>query len=313
MVCLKLDRLMSILVVLLRRERVRAKELAEMFEVSVRTILRDINTLDLAGIPIVTYQGLGGGIGIAEGFRLDKSILTGDEMATIITALRSLTTTISSSKHEILIEKFKNTLSTTQANLLNSKVNHFIVDLSPWDVNPQLKEKVDALHQAIENCREICFTYTDSEGVRTYRTIEPYSLVLKAQKWYIYGWCLKRKDFRLFKLARTKDLVVTDKVFLPKDVSLEDFPWERKMSQTDNMIELQLIVEKEMITIAEEWFHTEGILQDDGRLLLSVMLPESNWLYGFLLSFGTGLEVIHPPHIRRNLAKAAGEIQKKYS
>src|SRR5690554_3251481 len=105
-VCLKVDRLMSILVVLLRRERVQAKELAEMFEVSVRTILRDINTLDLAGIPIVTYQGSKGGIGIVEGFRLDKSILTGDEMATIITALRSLTTTISSSKHEILIEKF---------------------------------------------------------------------------------------------------------------------------------------------------------------------------------------------------------------
>lgn len=244
MIHLRLDRLLSILIILLRRDRVRAKELAETFEVSVRTILRDIDALNLAGIPIVTYQGPKGGIGIAEGFRLDKSVLTDDEMTTIITALRSLTTTLNSNKHEILIEKFKNTLSTSQLNLLNSKVNHLIVDLSPWERGSQIKEKLNTLHEAIENHKEITFNYVDSQGINTKRLVEPYSLVLKGQNWYLYGWCLKRKDFRLFKLMRMKDLKVSKDIFSPKEVSLEELPWERTWTKGDNMIELQLILKK---------------------------------------------------------------------
>lgn len=309
---MKLDRLMSILVVLLRKERVQAKELAEMFDVSVRTILRDVEALNLAGIPIVTYQGLKGGIGIAEGYRLDRSILTDEEMATIITALRSLTTTISNPKHEVLMEKFKNTLSASQRNLMNYKINQFIVDLTPWSSNKELKLKTDLIHHAIEKCREITFIYKDSTGKTTDRRAEPYSLVLKAQKWYLYGWCLKRDDFRLFKLSRMNEIEVLDKVFLPKEVSLEEFPWESEWKQPDNMIELRLIFEKELKDIVEEWFHADVIPQDDGRLMVRIMLPENNWLYGFLLSFGPAVEVVSPPHIRKILAEIAGDIQKKY-
>ncbi|SNS27603.1 Predicted DNA-binding transcriptional regulator YafY, contains an HTH and WYL domains [Anaerovirgula multivorans] len=309
---MKLDRLMSILVILLRKERVQAKELAEMFDVSVRTILRDVDTLNLAGIPIVTYRGSKGGIGIVEGYRLDRSILTDEEMTTIITALRSLATTISDPKHEVLMEKFKNTLSASQYSLMNFKINQFIVDLSPWGGGDELKLKTDILHQAIEKCREVVFTYNDSKGVSTDRRIEPYSLVLKTQKWYLYGWCFKREAFRLFKLSRMREIEILDRVFIPKEVSLEQLPWESQWKQPDNMIQLQLIFEKEMKSIVEEWFGAEAIILDDERLMISATLPENNWLYGFILSFGTAVEVISPPHIRRILGEIAEGIQKKY-
>lgn len=128
---MKIDRLVSILVILLRRKRIQAKELAQMFEVSVRTILRDVEALNLAGISIVTYQGANGGIGIAEGYRLDKSILTEDDMADIIATLKGAAKTLPDRRHEILMEKFKSILSSSQLEAVNSKANQLVIDHSP--------------------------------------------------------------------------------------------------------------------------------------------------------------------------------------
>lgn len=309
---LKIDRLLSILVVLLRKKRVQSKELAEMFGVSVRTILRDVEAINLAGIPIVTYQGANGGIGVAEGYRLDRSILTSDEMAAIITAIKGVAGTVPDSRHDILVEKFKNTLSSTQMDRLDAKVNQLVIDLSPWGGGELLKGKVAAIRKAIEECREISFAYTDSNGSSTQRTVEPYSLLLKGQKWYLYAWCLMREDFRLFKLSRIKGMEVLEKAFNPREVSLEQYPWENEWSSPDNLIEIDLVFDPEMVSIVEEWFGGETVELDDGRIMVKMMLPENNWLYGFLLSFGTGVEVISPPHLRSIVAGIAEEIYKKY-
>lgn len=309
---MKLDRLLSILVILLRKERVRAKELAEKFGVSVRTVLRDVEAINLAGIPIVTYQGVNGGIGVAEGYRLDRSILTSDEMAAIITALKGVAGTVPDNRHDILLDKFKNTLSSAQLNIVNSKANQLIIDLSPWGGNQPLKEKVAAIRTAIEECREISFSYTDSNGSQTRRMVEPYSLLLKDQRWYLYAWCLMREDFRLFKLSRIKGLEVLNVSFTPRDVSLKEFPWENEWSGPGDMIELELVFNAEMAGIVEECFGEEVVVLDDGEFMVKVMMPENNWLYGFLLSFGTGVEVINPPHLRRIIANIAEEIHKKY-
>ncbi|AOY76111.1 HTH domain protein [Clostridium formicaceticum] len=310
---MKIDRLMAILILLLRKERVQAKELAEMFEVSVRTILRDINALNLAGIPIVTYQGINGGIGIAEGYRLDKNILTGDEMITIVTALKGLATSFSSTKHEVLVEKFKNTLSASQQKLLNHKTNQIFIDMSPWGDNEELKQKNYILHQAIEQCSEITFTYIDAKGIKTNRKVEPYSLIFKGQRWYLYGWCLKREAFRLFKLLRMKNIKISTRVFVPKEISLDELPWDRDWHQPDHSIALELVFDESLKSILQEWFDGETIEYSDHGLMVKVCLPENQWLYGFLLSFGTAVEVINPPHIRKILAETAARIHKKYS
>lgn len=310
---MKLDRLVSILVVLLRKERVQARELAEMFDVSVRTILRDVEAINLAGIPVVTYQGANGGIGIAEGFRLDRSVLTRDEIASVITLLKGVARSIPDKRNEILVEKFKNTLSKSQLDTLNSQLNQVVIDLSPWGENEGLKENMSHIKNAIENKREISFLYMDSEGNKTNRLVEPYSLVLKAQKWYMYGWCCTRQDFRLFKLSRMKDLSVSEKTFNPREVSMEELPWDIEWTKQGKLVSLELVFEKEMETIALEWFGEDAEKCDDGRLMVRAHLPENNWLYGFLLSFGTGLEVLSPPHIRAVLKDIAGGIYKKYS
>lgn len=309
---MKLDRLLSILVVLLRKERVQARELAEMFEVSVRTILRDVEAINMAGIPVVTYQGAKGGIGVAEGFRLDRSALTADEMAAVISALNGVARTMPDSRHSILMEKFKNTLPAAQQDMLADKVNRLVIDLNPWGGEP-LKGPRRVLQQAIEDCREISFIYSDVKGSRTQRTAEPYSLVLKGQKWYLYAWCLLRGDFRLFKLSRIKDLAVTEKVFERRAVSLEELPWDKAWPAPDKNVEVELVFDSEMESIIEEWFGDDAQVLEDGRLLVRAVMPENNWLYGFILSFGAGVEVASPRYLRRTVAEIAYDIYKKYS
>ncbi len=310
---MKLDRLLSILVILLRKERVQAKELAEKFGVSVRTILRDIEAINLAGIPVVTYQGAYGGIGIAEGYRLDRSVLTSDDMAAIISALKGMAGTIPDSRHDILVEKFRNSLSSAQADILDSKINRLIIDLSPWGNHELLKERVTAIRNAIEECREISLIYTDANGTQTQRTVEPYSLLLKGQKWYLYAWCLLREDFRLFKLSRIRGMEVLTTVFHPREMALEQQLWETNWPGPYNLVEVELLFEVEMANLLDEWPVAAVAIQDDGRFLVKSVLPEDNRLYGFLLSFGTGVEVISPPHLRSILAGIAEEIYKKYT
>jgi predicted DNA-binding transcriptional regulator YafY len=309
----KLDRLVSILVILLRREKVQAKELAGMFEVSVRTILRDVEAINIAGIPIVTYQGANGGIGIAEGYRLDKSVLTEDDMSTIISTLSGIAGTMPDSRNEVLMEKLRNTIPSSQLEALNTKVKQLVIDFSPWNTNVLIKINVASIKKAIENHKEVEFVYIDSSGVRTSRCVEPYSLLLKAQKWYLYAWCSTRQDFRLFKLSRVSGLKVADRIYQPRELSMEQLSFDEPWKSSENMISLELVFEKEMESIVVEWFGEEIEKQEDGKLLAKMLIPENNWLYGFILSFGGGVEVINPPHIRKILADIAKDIYAKYT
>ncbi len=310
---MKIDRLVSILVVLLRRERVQAKELAEMFEVSVRTILRDVEAINLAGIPIVTYQGANGGIGIAEGYRLDKSVLSDDDMAAIIATLKGVSATMPDSRYEVLMEKLKNPLSSAQLDRLDLKTRQMIIDLSPWGGNESHKEKTVHLREAIDHHHEVEFVYLDAEGTRTRRSVEPYSLILKGQNWYLYAWCLLRQDFRLFKLSRMKELLITDKIYPVRELADEQYPWEGEWQNNTGMLELDLVFEPEMANVVEECFGADMIKPGDGKIMVKICLPENNWTYGWLLSFGNTVEVINPTHIRKILADIAAEIYKKYA
>ena len=124
---MKLDRLIGILSILLQRERVTAPELAERFEVSRRTIQRDVEALCRAGIPLVTVQGAGGGISILEGYRVDRTVLTGPEMQDILAGLRSLDSVSGTCRYAQLMEK----LSAGAGTLIPEGADT-LIDLSSW-------------------------------------------------------------------------------------------------------------------------------------------------------------------------------------
>ena len=191
---MKIDRLIGILSVLLQEEKVNAPDLAERFEVSRRTINRDIDDLLYAGIPIRTSQGVGGGISIAEGYKVDRTILTSKDMQMILAGLRSLDSVSGSSYYGQLMEK----IQAGSSEFISGR-DSILIDLSSW-YKESLAPKISTIQDAIENRHLLEFYYYAPSG-ESKRSIEPYYIVFKWTSWYVYGWCLKRKDYRLFKLS----------------------------------------------------------------------------------------------------------------
>ena len=196
---MKMERLIGILSILLQREKVTAPELAEQFEVSRRTIQRDIESLCRAGIPIATTQGSGGGIFIMEGYRVDRTVLTAPEMQAILAGLRSLDSVSGTRRYAQLMEK----LSAGTGGLVPGGA-HMLIDLASW-YKTSLPPKIERIQGAMEQHRTIRFTYF-SPKEESVRIVEPYYLVFHWSTWYVWGWCQMREDFRLFKLNRMTEL-----------------------------------------------------------------------------------------------------------
>lgn len=216
---MKLDRMIGILSILLQQEKVTAPYLAEKFEVSRRTINRDIEALCMAGIPLVTEPGQNGGVSIMDGYKIDRTLLSTSDMQAILAGLRGLDSVSGTNRYAQLMEK----LSAGASNLLAGDT-HILIDLSSW-YKASLSPKIELLHDAILSGRMVSFTYFAPKG-ESQRTIEPYDLIFQWSSWYLWGWCESREDFRLFKLGRTTDLQMGEP-FEKRAVPLPDLSPER--------------------------------------------------------------------------------------
>ena len=300
---MKIDRLIGILSVLLQEEKVTAPELAERFEVSRRTINRDIDDLLYAGIPIRTAQGTGGGISIAEGYKMDRTILTSKDMQMILAGLRSLDSVSGSSYYGQLMEKIQ-----ARSSEFISGRESILIDLSSWYKNT-LAPKISTIQDAIENRHLLEFYYYAQSGEGK-RTIEPYYVVFKWTSWYVYGWCLKRKDYRLFKLNRMDQVKETIKDFSCRNAPVPNLSSELKYPRN--------IVLKAIFTPDMKWRLVEefgpGCYEEleDGRLLLKKNYADMDNLTMWMLTFGDKVEVIEPQELRKRLKTMAESMIKMY-
>lgn len=307
---LKLERMLSIFIYLLNHEKVTAQELAEKFEVSVRTIYRDIDAISQAGIPITTFQGSNGGIGIVEGYKLDKNVLTSEEILNIVAGLKGLNSINEDIKIKFLIEKL-----TGLANKSDyiATGNEIMIDLSPWNRNDQLSFRIRELRKAIRNRKIIEFTYYSDEKL-TQRKVEPCVIVFKDTNWYLYAYCLMRRDFRLFKLRRMSGLKITDTGFDIRGFSLDKVDWDEKYDEK-RQANIVVLFDKSMEYSVNDIFGIDNYeIVEDGKLKVTFQMPVNPWLYGFLLGFGDKIEVLEPVEIRdkiKNIAKSIYELYEK--
>ncbi len=311
---MNLERLMAITILLLNRKRVQAQDLADRLEVSLRTIYRDLERLNMAGIPIVSYTGGEGGFEIMESFRLDRQMLSMDELATLTTALHGLHSAkaYNGGKLDVLLEKVGALVSKAEGKGF-SKTEPIMIDLNPWRKSHGEKLKYEALSKAIEETKVVVFTYTNMQGNETERRIEPMGLVLKGYTWYLYGFCLQRNDFRNFRLSRIRGLSALHDKFERRAVSLTELNEQWGPKREDNMIDLVLKFNGAARVQAEDHFDESEIeRQSDGSLIVRVHYPDNDWLIGFLLSFRTGVCVVEPTRIALAVKKAAIEISEIY-
>jgi predicted DNA-binding transcriptional regulator YafY len=293
---------LEIVYILLEKKLVTAKQLAEQFGVSQRTIYRDIDTLGLAGIPIYTEQGKGGGISLMPEFVLDKSILSEQEQYKILSALQALSGIESVETDQVLTK--------LSALFKKSASNWLQVDFSGW--NSASSDFFTIFKTAILERKIVEFDYYSSYNEKTRRRIEPVQLWFKEKAWYIYGFCLKRQDVRVFKLVRIKNLTITNKQFSARALpSVYENSGAEKERNPD--ITLKLRIAAEMTHRVLDEFREDMIKrQADGSFIVSVTWQEDQWVYGFLLSFGEYIEVLEPKHVQKILKSIAQKISKKY-
>ena len=299
---MKLDRLLGILTILLQNDRVTAPQLAGKFEVNRRTIGRDIDALCQAGIPIVTQQGTGGGISIAEGFRLDKSVLTTEELSGIIAALRG----IGSVSEQSCVERTLDKLGANSEAVV-SLHEPVVIDLASH-YKGHLTAKIETIKAAILARRLIEFDYFYEKG-ESHRRIEPYLVVFQWTSWYVFGFCLARNDWRMFKLARLWGLSPCEDHYVPREIPPEKRDFNSHLTEDiylvarfDPSVKYQLIETYGLDCYTET---TEG-------LRLEIGFTNRNHMMSWLLSFGDKVKVLAPKDVALELQTTAKNIVSRY-
>ncbi len=300
---MQMNRLFEIVYILLNKKITTAKELAERFEVSVRTIYRDIDMLSSAGIPVYTSQGKGGGISLLDDYVLNKSVLSEDEQNQILFALQSLTVTQNPETEKVLSKL---------SSLFNkSKTNWIGVDLSPWGSDKNKTCKFTILKNTILNHQIIGFTYFNSSGEKSSRKIEPIKLIFKVHAWYLQGFCLTKNEYRTFKISRMSNIEITQEFFT--DRMSEGLSVDEKEQNSQKWINVQLqIAPQGAYRVFDEFDENEITRNQDGSFMVTTSLPESEWLFHYILSFGTDIEVLAPQNIRQMIQGKLDEIIWKY-
>ncbi|MBQ6384944.1 MAG: YafY family transcriptional regulator [Lachnospiraceae bacterium] len=301
---MKIDRLIGILSILLQEDKTTAPELAERFEVSRRTINRDIEVLCRAGIPVRTVQGTGGGISIMDAYRMDRTILTSRDMQMILAGLRSLDSVSGSSYYGQLMEK----IQAGSSELISGR-DSILIDLSSW-YGDSLAPKIEMIQDAIGDRRLVRFRYYAPSG-ESERTVEPYYLVFRWSSWYLWGWCTDRKDFRLFKLNRMDRVTETDKEFVCRDAPMPDLSTEKIFP---GEIKVKALFSPDMKWRLVEEFGPHCFTEaDDGRLLFTADYTDMENLVTWLMTFGAKAEVLEPAEARDIISRNARETLQLYT
>ena len=297
---MKDNRLFRILYYILEKEKVTANELADKFEVSVRTIYRDIDSISSVGVPIFTTQGKGGGIKIDNEYILNKSLFDANEKEQIIAALQGL---------EKTNKVYKSELITKLSALFKIKNSNWIeIDFTSWRSNNTYQDLFNTLKIAIINKNIISFSYNSSKAEKINRRVKPIRLLFKEQDWYLYAFCLLINDFRYFKLSRIKDLEV---LAINYEDNFENIVLKREIKY-ENTVNIKLKFNKSVAFRVYDEFN-EAIVEDEkANLYVEIKIPNNYKLYNYIFSFGANVEILEPEEIRTQFKNMINKIAKKY-
>jgi len=296
---MKIDRLMGIITVLLQNEKVTAPQLAERFEVSRRTINRDIEDLCKAGIPVVSAQGYGGGFSIAEGYKFDRALFTREELQIVLAGIKGMDSVSKTSDLAGLLDKLSGKGQRVIAD------NIITIDLASH-YQDSLTEKIELIREAVRTRRIVSFRYYYEKG-ETQRRIEPYRLIFKWSSWYVLGFCLDREDYRLFKLNRLWDLQMDEETFCQREIP------EEALSPGDYLVEgkfhLEAVFEEsEKYRLIEEYGIESFSVMEDKRLLFERIFASYENMREWVFSFGDKVEVLAPEELQEDRRQQAENI-----
>lgn len=291
---MKINRLLEITLILLNKSTVTARELADRFNVSTRTIYRDIDVLSTAGVPVYTNKGSGGGISMLDNFAINKALLTDHERDSLLLALKTLQATRYPEVDAILEKIGAVFKKATSADWVQ-------IEFSPWGSGPNEENKFLDTKRAVLECKVITFNYINADGILSHRSVEPMLLLFKSQAWYIWGYCRMKQGFRTFRVSRIRNIDVTEESFTRRVLkSAKEEEPEEQVSLS--WVTLKLRFQPENLYRVYDDYDEDRITRNpDGTYDVTVSFPEDEWVYGYIMSFGDRVEVLEPPHIRKSI------------
>lgn len=308
---MKVDRLVSIIMILLEKKRIGAQELADRFEVSPRTIYRDIDAINMAGIPVRSTSGVGGGFEIMPEYKMDKRVFSAAELSALLMGLTNLSGMVRWEELLSALTKVRSFIPAEKAEDIELKANQIRIDLTPWMGNRNIHPWLETIQTALQERKLLSFAYVDGHGNQTERIVEPYQLVLKGSHWYFHGYCRFRQDYRLFRLSRISNLQMTAETFAPRDYQkpILDYSEALKAMQTT----IQLRIHKSILDRVLDFCGFENFTPDGAEhYLVEYPFMENDFYLDMLLSFGQACECLAPTHIREELKRRARAIAAIY-
>jgi len=298
---MQINRLFEIVYLLMNKKRVTANKLASHFEVSKRTILRDIDTLTTAGIPIYTTQGKGGGIFIQDTFVLNKALVSEDEQKQILFALQSMSATEFVETGQVL--------GRLQSLFANPSKEWIEVDFSRWGHSAADNAKFDMLKHAIMNEFAVSFDYISAYGETKGREVYPLKLSFKSKAWYLQSFCQVENEYRVFKFNRISNMVVLDKPFNSSDYEPSKIEPPEDPAEP-GLVDVRLLVSSHAkYRIYDEFAESDITVNKDGTFTLRM---QGQWIYDYILSYGTAIELLAPQYMREELLVRIERIKNKY-
>ena len=302
--------MLGILFELLSKKTVTAAYLASKFEVSVRSIYRYIKSIELAGIPIYTNRGNGGGFQIIDTFKFSSTFFTQEEYEKVIQVLTSITDEVPNRLLTSVINKLK-AATRNEYSRFDIKSGNLIIDSGNWGDTVGYKSKLKVLQTAIDETYKLSIKYHDRNGIVSERIIEPHVLVFKQGLWYTYAYCELRKEFRFFKTGRIEQARILPEKFIRKDLTREDLPldfWHNSV----NTEEITMEVSNNVLSDVEEWLGIENVHKENGKNIAIATLPYDNGLVSKIMSFGSGIKVLSPHKLSQTIKDTANIIADNY-
>lgn len=307
---MKVDRLVSIIMILLDKKRIGAQELADMFEVSTRTIYRDIDAINMAGIPVRGASGVGG-FEIMQEYKVDKKVFSADDLSALLMGLSSLSGMIRGDELVHALAKVKSFIPADRAKEIELKANQICIDLSPWMGNRNIQPYLETIQSALQENKLLSFEYIAHHGNKTARTAEPYQLVLKGNHWYLQGYCRVRSDFRLFRLSRMSNLQIKEEIFAPRDYQKPQLDFDSILETMQTKIKIRIhrsVMERVLDFCTYEDFSSDG----NEYYIVNFPFIDNEYHYDILLSFGDKCECLEPLHVREKMKRRIHDIVAIY-
>jgi len=308
---MKTDRLVGIIMLLLEKKRVRAQEIADMYEVSLRTVYRDLDAIGRAGIPVTAVSGVNGGFEIMPQYKLNSSCFTAQELSALLIGLSGMNGIIPAQQLTGTIAKISGIVPDNRRDEIEKNTGQYFFDRTPWSGGEYVRGVFETVQRAMEEKHLLAFDYVSTKAKLTSRLVRPCRAVLKGNNYYLYAYCTEKQDYRLFRMSRMINCAITEETYIPQSFPEPVLDYENGILAMQT--EIRLLADESIFDRILEFCPYDKITRTPQGLLVNYPFIENDYYYDILLSFGDKCECLSPEHVREEIKRRILSMAEKYN